>query len=136
MHNELKTSPGSPTPLGLSTGQGTANFSLFAAHAKAVRLGLFTPGSLMPIHIVPLQRTEDHWHIALSPIPEGMLYGYQCDDNGEWLFDPYAKILDASSAWAAPLPMPLLGSIQSPTSFDWEGATHPNIPKEALILYE
>jgi isoamylase/glycogen operon protein len=65
-----------------------------------------------------------------------MLYGYQCDDNGEWLFDPYAKILDASSAWAAPLPMPLLGSIQSPTSFDWEGATHPNIPKEALILYE
>jgi len=132
----IKTSPGSPFPLGCTKSPDAINFALFAAHATTVMLGLFKPGANTPDHTIPLTRTGDYWHIALSPLPEDMLYGYQCDDNNVWLLDPYAKIIDASPLWDHPTTTPLLASLKDIPAFDWEGITYPNIAKENLIVYE
>lgn len=132
----LISSPGSPFPLGYSPSGDSANFALYAAHANAVRLGLFHPGSKTADYITPLQRTGDCWHISLSPIPKGVLYGFQCDSDPSWLLDPYATIIDASPLWMGEERGPLLAALETTPPFDWEAVPLPNIPKNELIIYE
>ena len=135
-YSNLATSSGSPLPLGCTIQKDWVNFSVYAEHAQIVVLGLFQKGTANPEHIIPLQRTGNHWHIALPSLAQDTYYGFQCNNQETWLFDPYAKIIDAIPHWRGSRSTPLLGLIENPLPFSWEGVTHPNINKEDLIIYE
>ena len=55
--------PGNPEPLGLSIQGGLANFAIYSSHASKVVLGLRSAGKVQEI---PLERTGDVWHAAVS----------------------------------------------------------------------
>jgi len=126
-HPTIQATPGTPIPLGHSLHPNGHQFALFAAHADKITLGLFEPNAKTPYYTVPLHRTGDIWHTALSPLPKGTRYGYQQGQDPSWLLDPYALNLSEK---------PLLASIDPLPSFNWEGTSHPNIAKQDLILYE
>lgn len=121
---------GKPDPLGLSFQGDRANFSIFSENATSVILGIFFDTYLKEI---PLKRTNDIWHIAISNFPNGATYAYRFDGPKEklynptkWLADPYAKI-----------PADVIHThIALPPKFDWEGIMPPKILPQDLIIYE
>ena len=129
-HNSIKSYAGAPFPLGCSLNHrdNSINFALFSAHAQTVTLGIFKPGSIAPEYTFPLHQTDNHWHVAVSSLPKGLLYGYQCDTS-DWLLDPYATIIDTTAIWGHAKGTPLLGLIETIPVFDWEGTAHPILLK-------
>ncbi len=143
---EIKVSPGTPTPLGFSIIKGQANFALFSKHASKVTLGLFKENSKTPLYAIPMQRTNDTWHVAVENLPYPLLYGFQLDGpfnpgKGElfrsdlWMADPYAKILDTPIEWGAKEKQYLSYAIETP-AFDWQEVSSPRIDPKDLIIYE
>ncbi len=121
---------GTPSPLGFSKEGSVANFALFSSHAQKVSLSLFQEDH--PIKEIPMNRTQNIWHLGIQDLPQNLEYGFRCDGPKEYLYksealliDPYAKIIRSGRA-VATLPPP----------FDWQGDTPPHIPKEDLIIYE
>jgi len=130
MADTFQISQGVPEPLGLSIEGEQANFALFSSHATQVTLGLFWDNETKEI---PLNRTGDIWHVAVSDIPKNCSYAYRCVGPVEqlynpeiWLADPYAKIpLDFTKT-----------KVELPNEFDSEGTNPPNIALQDLIIYE
>ncbi len=127
---DLKTTKGSPEPLGLSIQGDRANFALFSSHATQVTLGLFQGEN--PIKEVPMHRTGNTWHVGIESIPQGLDYAYRCAGPPEllynpkvWLNDPYTKRVHHYKCQAA-----------LPEEFDWENDQSPQIPFSDLIIYE
>lgn len=103
---EGRVLPGKPYPLGASyTGDGV-NFALFSENATGVKLCLFDhPDSEQEYAQLNVEEVTDHvWHIFLSGIKPGQLYGYRVygrylPQKGYWfnaqklLIDPYAKAI-------------------------------------------
>jgi isoamylase/glycogen operon protein len=146
---ELKmTSPGSPSPLGLSKTRTGWNIALFSHRATQVTIGLFYPNSQEPYRTIPLTQSADIWHIGLENIPPETLYAFQCEgpwnesvgdlfDPTKWLADPFAKALDTSPIWNKPHSFPpVRAPFLKPNPFDWQDTPRPNIPKSDLIIYE
>ena len=71
---------GAPYPLGATwDGRGT-NFALFSANASKVELCLFDrQGKRETQRITMPERTDDVWHVYLSNVGPGQLYGYRVD---------------------------------------------------------
>jgi isoamylase len=71
-------SAGSPYPLGANwDGRGT-NFAVFSANSTKVELCLFDrEGRRETERIVMPERTDDVWHVYLSHVMPGQLYGYR-----------------------------------------------------------
>lgn len=122
---------GTPRPLGISVQKGAFNFALFSSHAEKVVLGLFLPGGSL-FQEIPMQKTQDIWHVAIEGLPQGLEYAYRCEGPEAmgyspdiWLIDPYAKILEKGRAKAA-IPLP----------FDWGRDIRPNIALKDLVIYE
>ena len=69
---------GAPHPLGATwDGRGT-NFALFSANATKVELCLFDRDGRREVErIVVPERTDDVWHVYLSHVSPGQLYGYR-----------------------------------------------------------
>src|SRR5690348_18415800 len=69
---------GAPYPLGATwDGRGT-NFALFSAHATKVELCLFDRDGKRETQRVALpERTDDVWHVYLTHVTPGQLYGYR-----------------------------------------------------------
>ena len=105
-------SAGSPYPLGANwDGRGT-NFALFSANSTKVELCLFDrEGRRETERIVMPERTEDVWHVYLSHVTPGQLYGYRVYgpydpvaghrfNHHKLLIDPYSKRLAGHFAWS------------------------------------
>ena len=102
---------GAPYPLGATwDGRGT-NFALFSANASKVELCLFDrQGKRETQRIRMPERTDDVWHVYLSHVGPGQLYGYRVDgpyepkaghrfNANKLLIDPYSKRLGGQFAW-------------------------------------
>ena len=102
---------GSPYPLGASVTATGVNFSVFSYHATRAELLLFdTEDATQPSRIIDLvpetSRTSHYWHVYLSGIKAGQLYGYRIIgpyapdlghrfDPEKLLLDPYAKAISS-----------------------------------------
>jgi isoamylase len=102
---------GAPYPLGATwDGRGT-NFALFSAHASKVELCLFDREGRRETQRVTLpEKTDDVWHVYLSHVEPGQLYGYRVHgpyeptaghrfNPNKLLIDPYSKRLAGHFAW-------------------------------------
>jgi isoamylase len=104
-------SAGSPFPLGATwDGRGT-NFALFSANSTKAELCLFgREGRRETERIVMPERTDDVWHVYLSHVGPGQLYGYRVHgpydpqtghrfNHNKLLIDPYSKRLAGHFVW-------------------------------------
>ncbi|HEY6834176.1 MAG TPA: alpha-amylase family glycosyl hydrolase, partial [Pseudolabrys sp.] len=167
MRSNGHTSAGSPHPLGATwDGRGT-NFALFSAHATKVELCLFDRDGRREIErIIMPERTDDVWHVYLTHVTPGQLYGYRvhgpyAPDAGhrfnpnKLLIDPYSKRLGGHFVWTDMHFGYRTGSRQADLSFDrrdnarnmyksvvvehahsWSQHRRPMIPWEDTIMYE
>ena len=160
-------SPGSPHPLGATwDGRGT-NFALFSANATKVELCLFDrDGRRETQRITVPERTDDVWHVYLSHVTPGQLYGYRVHgpyapeaghrfNPNKLLIDPYSKRLGGQFSWNDAHFGYRTGAKQADLSFDkrdnsrymyksvvvetahsWAHSRRPGIPWEDTIIYE
>ena len=118
MEEKIETLP----VFGVSKQGDGYDFALFAPHAPAVQLVLFCPER----RELPLDRIGDVWHVHVPKLPPHTLYAYQID--GQLLLDPYARQVEGVD--------PYLGVVDPLPSFDWGEERAPNLPLNALIIYE
>jgi len=158
---------GAPYPLGATwDGRGT-NFALFSVNATKVELCLFERDGKREIQRIALpERTEDVWHIYLSQVAPGQLYGYRVHgpyeptaghrfNPNKLLIDPYSKRLAGQFAWSDAHFGYRPGSKQQDLSFDrrdnaramvksvvidpahtWSPGRRPRTPWEDTVIYE
>ena len=159
--------PGSPHPLGATwDGRGT-NFALFSANATKVELCLFDREGKREVQRITLpERTDDVWHVYLSHVTPGQLYGYRVHgpyapeaghrfNCNKLLIDPYSKRLAGQFSWTDAHFGYRTGTKQADLSFDkrdnarhmlksvvvetahsWSHSRRPNIAWEDTIIYE
>lgn len=164
----MKQHPGRPYPLGATCEKEGVNFALFADNAIKVELCLFRG-----FHdrkefkrITLKERNHQVWHIFLTDIKPGQLYGFRVHgpydplsgqryNPNKLLIDPYAKAIAGIVEWSDALfgydvnseekdlsfsrldSAPFIPkSVVIDESFDWEGIKGPGIPNEKLIIYE
>jgi isoamylase len=160
-------SAGSPFPLGATwDGRGT-NFALFSANSTKVELCLFDrAGRRETERIIVPERTDDVWHVYLSHVTPGQLYGYRVHGPYEpnaghrfnphkLLIDPYSKRLGGHFAWTDAHFGYRTGAKQADLSLDrrdnaramhksvvvesahsWQQKARPSIAWEDTIIYE
>jgi glycogen operon protein len=158
---------GAPYPLGATwDGRGT-NFALFSVNASKVELCLFERDGKREIQRIALpERTEDVWHIYLSQVAPGQLYGYRVHgpyepaaghrfNPNKLLIDPYSKRLAGQFAWSDAHFGYRTGSKHEDLSFDrrdnaramvksvvvdpahtWSPGRRPRTPWEDTVIYE
>src|SRR6201996_1405155 len=135
---------GSPYPLGASVTATGVNFSIFSYHATRAELVLFdTEDAAQPSSIIDLvpgtSSTSHYWHIHLSGIKAGQLYGYRMSgpyahelghrfDPEKLLLDPYARAISSKNYRrnAAAKPGNNAGFaaksvVADLSTYDWEG---------------
>src|SRR5579872_2378947 len=147
----MQVYPGSPNLLGFTIQRDRDNFAIYSRHASKVFLGLFAPDSIHPDKEIPLNRTGDVWHAAISGIPRGWEYSFRCEgvydekkglffNASEWLADPYSKTLNTPRDWGdrtgGPIKRHARAYLIEPKKFDWQGTRSPQIPYKDLIIYE
>ena len=160
-------SAGSPYPLGANwDGRGT-NFALFSANATKVELCLFDREGKREIERINLpERSDDVWHVYLSHVTPGQLYGYRVHgpyhpeaghrfNPHKLLIDPYSKQLAGHFQWNDAHFGYRTGAKQEDLTFDrrdnarhmfksvvldpahtWRHAPQPKIPWEDTVIYE
>ena len=158
---------GAPYPLGATwDGRGT-NFALFSVNATKVELCLFDRDGKRETQRITLpERTEDVWHVYLSHVAPGQLYGYRVHgpyepaaghrfNPNKLLIDPYSKRLAGQFAWSDAHFGYRTGSKQEDMSFDrrdnaramyksvvvdpahtWAHARRPRTSWEDTVIYE
>ena len=102
---------GAPYPLGANwDGRGT-NFALFSANATRVDLCLFDRSGRRETDRITLpERTDNVWHVYLTNVTPGQLYGYRVHgpyepsaghrfNPNKLLIDPYSKQLAGQFSW-------------------------------------
>jgi isoamylase len=108
--NKLK--PGSPYPLGATWDGLGVNFAIFSERAEKVELCLFdSPEATAESHRIVLPEQSDQvWHVYLTGIYPGQLYGYRAYgpyapaeglrfNPAKVLVDPYAKGIGRTIRW-------------------------------------
>jgi isoamylase len=138
------TAPGRPWPMGASFDGDGVNFAVFSAHATAMDLCLFSPDGRKELARLPLRdRDGDIWHIRVSGLMPGALYGYRAHgpyqpDQGhrfnpnKLLIDPYARALDGRLRWSDALMGYKVGSPRGDLSFDTRDSAFA-MPKSVVI---
>ena len=130
LRSNRHVSAGAPYPLGANwDGRGT-NFALFSANATKVELCLFDRAGRRELErIVIPERSDDVWHVYLSHVMPGQLYGYRVHgpyapqaghrfNPNKLLIDPYSKQLAGQLAWSDAHFGYRTGSKQQDLSFD------------------
>ncbi|MFN8592541.1 MAG: glycogen debranching protein GlgX [Thermomicrobiales bacterium] len=157
--------PGSRFPLGATwDGMGT-NFALFSENATAVELCLFDEAGQNEECVALREVTAHVWHAYVPEVGPGRRYGFRVD--GPWqpesghrfnphklLIDPYARALDGTVDWDAPVfAYPLASGndlardeqddawgvpkgIITAGGFPWGEDRHPNTPLHDSVIYE
>jgi isoamylase len=96
-------------PLGPTVSAEGTNFSVFSSNATRMEIVFFDHGDdLRPSRVIKLDplanRTSHYWHIFVTGIKPGQLYGYRAEgpfdpanghrfDSQKVLIDPYGKVL-------------------------------------------
>ena len=127
------------------------NFALFSAAASGVELCLFDEKKQETR--LPMVRTENVWHLAVTGVKTGTEYGFRIHGEhanpNKLMLDPYAKVvngkpdltIEESRSWflmndhrdnAHIAPRAVIIS----EDFDWENDTAPNTPWAETIVYE
>lgn len=100
---QIKTSPGSPFPLGASWNDGWWNFAVYATNEILALITEPYPINSERIRIENLHKTGDIWHIALESDAETLLWGWEVANNTGTLasiaVDPYARFLLTNNTW-------------------------------------
>ncbi len=131
---ELIINPGSPTPLGISTQGDGINFAIYSSSASEVILSFFSEKNLSPVKEIPLNKTDNIWHIHIKNLPQDALYAYLIDS--QWAIDPYAKELNTSKIWGKKNYGSILAKVFPDLSFDWGKDAPLQIPFPDLCIYE
>lgn len=129
----IKTTKGSPLPLGTSAYSAGVNFALFIEDLSKSPI----PPKLIikDIGEFPIfHSTGNILHIALFGLPSSFSYCFQWD--GYDLLDPYAKSLLSPQKWEDKSPYRPWALFNQELPFDWGEDKRPNIEKQDLILYE
>lgn len=153
----LKLSAGTASPLGASclqqAGQGVWNFAVFAPDATALTLCLYQPDTEELLGELAFSaRTGEVWHLQVSGIEEGTLYGLKADgpfdsdkglvfDTERLLLDPYVRQLNRSISFNERLYITkshymLAKGMLKAQPFDWQSSTKPEIAREKTVIYE
>jgi glycogen operon protein len=157
---DAKDDCGCPYPLGATVVPGGINFSIFSASARRMQLVLFNhPDDRAATRTVPFDpvrnRTSHYWHIFVSGIKPGQLYGYRADgpidpaagqrfDPLKVLIDPYGKGVSVGrnySRAAACVPgdnasTSMKSVVADLSLFDWEGDRPINRLFRETVIYE
>ena len=160
-------SAGVPHPLGANwDGRGT-NFALFSANATKVELCLFDRAGRRELERIVLpERSDDVWHVYLSHVTPGQLYGYRVHgpyqpeaghrfNPHKLLIDPYSKQFGGGFQWTDAHFGYRTGAKQEDLSFDrrdnargmlksavldtahtWSHSRRPKVAWEDTIFYE
>ncbi|MCB0581786.1 MAG: glycogen debranching protein GlgX [Phaeodactylibacter sp.] len=159
MSKKPKARPGQSFPLGATVIDGGVNFCLFTKNASAVELLLFdAEDHRYPSYTFWLDpgqnKTFYYWHIFLTNIRPGQLYGwrvygpYAADkgyrfDGNKVLIDPYARAvaMDTYDRQAAIGPgdnsaRAIKSVVVADGDYDWEGDKPLNHPFSRSIIYE
>lgn len=156
----IEASPGWSYPLGATVYPEGVNFVFFARGCDGAELLLFDePDDAEPSHAFPLDRKRNrnfyYWHIFVSGIGHGQLYGYRVDgpyrpqegllfDGDKLLVDPYARSVAPSSAYsrtAAANPgrnwgQAIKSVVVDMDRYDWEGDHQLDRPFAETVIYE
>ncbi len=163
-----KLRPGTPYPLGATWDGLGVNFALFSEHAERVELCLFdAPDATAESRRIPVvERTDQVWHVYLSDIFPGQLYGYRVYgpyapaeglrfNPAKMVLDPYAKGIGRTTRWGDELFGYRIGDPEADLSCDerdsaayaplaavvdqafvWGDDRPPRIPWHKTIIYE
>lgn len=162
---ETKIYTGNPYPLGATYDGEGVNFALCSEHAEAVELYLYDNSDEREIAKFKItEKTHQVWHIYVSGIKPGQLYGYRVHgpydpSNGhrfnphKLLIDPYAKAISGTVKWNDALFAYKIGeddlsmdttdsapfipkAVVTNDKFDWGSDKKPNIPMHKSVIYE
>jgi isoamylase len=152
--------PGLTFPLGATVYPDGVNFSVYSKNATGIDLLLFDEASdPKPAHIISLDpgknRTYHYWHIFLSGLRHGQLYGYRVRgpfeperglrfDADKVLLDPYARCMaipENYSRQAASEPgdnaaTAMKSVVVDLSGYDWEGDAPLKTPFTRTVIYE
>ncbi len=103
---------GTPHPYGATLTEDGVNFSIFSENAASVTLELYRdPYDFIPVETIKMDEvTNFSWHVDVSGLKAGTLYGYRIDgpyepesgyrfNRNKLLIDPYAKALSGTIKW-------------------------------------
>lgn len=103
---------GTPHPYGATLTEQGVNFSVFSENASSVTLELYkNPYDVVPAESINLEEVTNYsWHVEVSGLRPGALYGYRIDgpyeprsglrfNRNKLLLDPYAKALSGTIKW-------------------------------------
>ena len=162
---ETKINTGSPYPLGATYDGEGVNFALFSENAEAVELYLYDSSNQQEIEKFKItEKTHQVWHIYVSGIKPGQLYGYRVHgpydpaqghrfNPHKLLIDPYAKAISGVVQWNDALFAYNIGeddlslnttdsapfvpkSVVIDGHFDWGDDHTPRIPMHQSVIYE
>lgn len=162
---ETKINTGSPYPLGATYDGEGVNFALFSENAEAVELYLYDSSNQQEIEQFKItEKTHQVWHIYVSGIKPGQLYGYRVHgpydpaqghrfNPHKLLIDPYAKAISGVVQWNDALFAYNIGeddlsldttdsapfvpkSVVIDGHFDWGDDHPPRIPMHQSVIYE
>ncbi|WP_313185799.1 glycogen debranching protein GlgX [Sphingobacterium siyangense] len=162
---ETKINTGSPYPLGATYDGEGVNFALFSENAEAVELYLYDSSNQQEIEKFKItEKTHQVWHIYVSGIKPGQLYGYRVHgpydpaqghrfNPHKLLIDPYAKAISGVVQWNDALFAYNIGeddlsldttdsapfvpkSVVVDGHFDWGDDHPPRIPMHQSVIYE
>lgn len=152
--------PGQTFPLGATVSHHGVNFCIYAKGATGVELLLFAePNAPQPDQVIVLDpkhnRTAHYWHVFVPGLQAGQVYGYRVDgpydprrglrfNRNKVLLDPYAKAVvgwehysrEAAISPHDNSPQALRSVVVDPSTYDWEGDEHPQIPYSRTVIYE
>jgi isoamylase len=144
MMNNKSIQTGAPFPLGATWKGNGVNFALYTENALGVELCLFDNDTKTESQRINLsERTGNIWHVFLTDIKPGQLYGYRLKgpyepQNGhrfnenKLLIDPYAKAISGTIQWHDSLFAYEIGSNEEDLSFSKTDSA-PFIPKSVVI---
>ncbi|MDR6737881.1 glycogen debranching protein GlgX [Sphingobacterium sp. 2149] len=156
---------GNPYPLGATYDGEGVNFALCSEHAEAVELYLYDSSDEREIAKFKItEKTHQVWHIYVSGIKPGQLYGYRVHgpydpssghrfNPHKLLIDPYAKAISGTVKWNDALFAYTIGdddlsmdatdsapfvpkSVVTNDKFDWGSDKPPRIPMHKSVIYE
>jgi len=152
-------SSGTSASLGATVGAGGVNFSVYSRDATGIDLLLFDGADdPKPSHIIsldPTDRTYHYWHVFLSGLQPGQIYGYRVHgpldpgrglrfDATKVLLDPYGRGVvtpEHYSRVAASQPgdntaTAMKNVVVDPSAYEWDGDAPLKRPSARTIIYE
>ncbi|HEX8751559.1 MAG TPA: glycogen debranching protein GlgX [Nitrospira sp.] len=156
----MKIEASRPSPLGATVGCGGVNFSLYSRDATGIELLLFDqPDDAKPSRIIALDpvsnRTYHYWHVFLSGIQPGQIYGFRAHgpfdpargmrfDHTKVLLDPYGRAVVipeqynriAASQEGGNTATAMKSVVVDPSTYDWDGDVPLKHPSARTIIYE